>query len=118
MIKVYQSNFLVSSKNIIWHLKYLLIFISLCIHNNSTSANPRTPSQALPDFFKRHSQPDFFDFKDTQKAIPEIPNFYTNSLKFSNTTLFKTTVPPSLYSFIYFLIYPLMSKTQHIIRLK
>ena len=50
--------------------------------------------------------------------IPEISNFYKNSLNFSDTTLFKTTVPPTLYSFIYFLIYPLMSKTQHIIRLK
>lgn len=50
--------------------------------------------------------------------IPEISNFYTNYLKFNNTTLIKTTVPPTLYSFIYFLIYPLMSKTQHIIRLK
>lgn len=37
---------------------------------------------------------------------------------FNDTTLFKTIVPPSLYSVIYFLIYPLMSKTQHIIRLK
>ena len=55
----------------------------------------------------------FFGF-----LIPEISNFYTNYLKFNNTTLIKTTVPPTLYSFIYFLIYPLMSKTQHIIRLK
>ena len=50
--------------------------------------------------------------------IPEIPNFYKNSLNFNNITLFKTTIPPSLYGVVYFLIYPLMSKTQHIIRLK
>jgi dimethylaniline monooxygenase (N-oxide forming) len=50
--------------------------------------------------------------------IPEIPNFYKNSLNFNDTTLFKTIISPSLYSAIYFLIYPLMSKTQHIIRLK
>ena len=33
----------------------------------STSANPRTPSQALPDFFKKYNQPQFYDLKKKKK---------------------------------------------------
>ena len=73
MLKVNPTVFCVPYYKLIWYLKFLLVFASLCLHNNIANANPQTPSQALPDFFKKYSQPDFFDLNDKQKSIPEIP---------------------------------------------
>ena len=88
MITVNPTVFCVPNFELIRHLKFVLVFISLCLNNNITNANPRTPSQALPDFFKKYSKPDFLDLKDAQRAIPEIPKKLNQIKTIENSDIF------------------------------
>ena len=55
-------------------IKSLVVSVFVLLFGFSTTANTRTPSQALPDFFKKYNQPQFNDFKKKKKEIPKVLN--------------------------------------------
>lgn len=62
-----------SNRSVLTKITFL-IFFCICLGlSQNLFANPRTPSQALPDFFKRYEKKDFYDLKKQQQIIPEIP---------------------------------------------
>ena len=48
-------------------IKSLVVSVFVLLFGFSTTANTRTPSQALPDFFKKYNQPQFYDLKKKKK---------------------------------------------------
>ena len=63
-----------SKHNVCSLVKFLVAVALVLLFGFSTSANPRTPSQALPDLFKKYNQPQFYDLKKKQKKLPKILN--------------------------------------------
>lgn len=55
-------------------IKSLVVSVFVLLFGFSTTANTRTPSQALPDFFKKYNQPQFYDLKKKKKEIPKVLN--------------------------------------------
>lgn len=55
-------------------IKSLVVSVFVLLFGFSTTANTRTPSQALPDFFKKYNQPQFNDLKKKKKEIPKVLN--------------------------------------------
>ena len=62
-----------SNRSVLTKITYLIFFFICLGLSQDLFANPRTPSQALPDFFKRYEKRDFYDLKKQQQTIPEIP---------------------------------------------
>ena len=54
--------------------KVIIASTILFTFHNEVNANARTPSQALPDFFRNYDQKDFYQLKARQKIIPKTPD--------------------------------------------
>ena len=61
-----------SNRSVLTKITYF-IFFCICLGlSQNLFANPRTPSQALPDFFKRYEKRDFYDLeKMWSEEIPK-----------------------------------------------
>ena len=58
--------------------KVIIASTILFTFHNEVNANARTPSQALPDFFRNYDQKDFYQLKARQKIIPKTPDLDIN----------------------------------------
>ena len=66
----------ISNFRLFW-IKFTALIISACVYNLFTfshlfAANPRVPSQALPEMFRTQPGPSYYDIKKNDEIFPEI----------------------------------------------
>ena len=50
----------------------ILLMLSNILVGHSYAANPRTPSQALPEMFRGQANPDYYDLKEQEQILPNL----------------------------------------------